>query len=142
MTELHKALKAELIGHTATAGYLAGTVPAPDRFYPLVIPQKRRDGPQIMPAVVYALGNVDRGTTQCGTDVLIRSLCTLDCYSLKYDEAKDLAAAVRGVLLDFRGMLGAMIEVRAANLQSEFDLSDIEPGLYRVQQTWAIWHLE
>lgn len=141
MSILHKALVAELRSNTITGSILIED-DSLIRCYPLVIPQKRPNGPAQIPAVVYATAGVERQVTQCGTNPVVRSILTLDCYAATYDQARELANAVRTVLVDFRGLLGAIVEVRAANLQSEFDLSDIEPGLYRVSQTWAIWHLE
>lgn len=143
MSELHKGLRAHLVSATETAPLLAKEDASQvDRVFPMVIPQKRTGGPKQLPCVVYAITIDPRQVTQCGSSNLILGTVTLDCYSSKYDEAHALANAVRASLIDFRGLLGAIVRVRAASLQSELDLSDIEPGLYRVQQTWAIWHLE
>lgn len=142
MSNLGKAIKAELLGHTATQSFLAGDTGQFDRVFPGVIPQKKVNGPPQHPCVTYTQSNVDRQVLSCGTDGTVETLMQLDCVALRYDEAHELADAVRGVLLDFRGMLGGIVRVRAASLSSESDLSDIEPGLYRVTQTWAIWHRE
>lgn len=139
---LAAAIRAELVSHTASAIYVAGVDGAPDRVYPVVIPQKVPNGAQVVPAVVMSVGTVDRSRTQCGTIALVRTRVTLDCYATTYAEAHDLAAAVRQVLIDFRGELGQQLTVKDAALQNEIDLSDIEPGLYRVSQDWEFWHVE
>lgn len=136
---LGSALRVELAGHTATATFLAGT---PDRVFPQVIPQKVPGGAAQIPAVVYERRVVQRQVTYCGTSGLVRTTVSLDCYAASYDEAQDLAAAVRGALIDYSGLLGGIVDVRAASLDTEFDVQDFEPGLYRVSQSWTFWHTE
>lgn len=135
----HDGLAKELAENTNTSAYLAGT---PDRVYPMVIPQKVPRGAPQIPCIVYALRNVERQVTYCATSGLVRSTMQLDCYSSDYSEAKLLARAVYDVLQDFKGLLGGTIDVRAASLETEFDIQDFEPGLYRVSQSWVFWHVE
>jgi hypothetical protein len=78
----------------------------------------------------------------CGTDNLVQTRIALDNYSSDYDEAVELAWSVRQVLIDFRGLLGGVVSVRAASLENEFELVEFDPGLYRVSQAWVFWHLE
>lgn len=140
---LYRGLVAELVGSTPTSGFLAGDSGESNRVYPLVIPQKKpRNGTQVTPCVVYQTRNVDRQVTYCGTSGLLRTEMQLDCYATSYEDAADLAAAVRELLTDFRGSLGGVVSVRHAALQTEFDLQDPEPGLYRVSQLWVFWHEE
>jgi len=139
---LAAALHAELATNTTTATYLAGLAGAPNRIYPLMIPQKVPGGAPQLPAVVTALTSVERQVLYCGTSGLVRSRVNLDCYALTFDEAKELADAVRQVLQDFNGMLGQILDVRNAAMDTEIELVDIEPGIYRVSQSWAIWHVE
>lgn len=139
---LHRGLVAELIVNTNTSGYLAGDSPGYHRVFPLVIPQKIKGGSAQMPCVVYDVRSVERQVTYCGTSGLVRSVMNIDCYALSYDESKELAQAVRDALLDYRGLLGGIVDVRAASLETEFDIQDIEPGLYRVSQSWVFWHAE
>lgn len=136
---LHIGLEEELATAALTAALLAGT---PNRIYPLVIPQKVPRGAAQTPCVVYETSNVERQTTYCGVSGLVRTTMRLDCYAEDYNTSKQVAQAVRLVLSDFRGMLGGTVDVRHAALETEFDVQDFEPGLYRVSQTWAIWHVE
>lgn len=136
---LHEGLVAELSTSTVTATYLDGD---PVRVYPIVIPQKKPRGPAQTPCVVYETRDVRRQTTYCETGGLVRTTMQLDCYATDYNEAKRLAEAVREALSDFRGLLGGTVQVRAATLETEFDLQDIEPGLFRVSQSWVFWHVE
>lgn len=139
---LHIGLEQELATNTNTAAYLAGVGSAPNRIYPIVIPQKVPRGSPVMPCVTYETRAVARQVTYCGVSGLIRTTLQLDCYAVDYNTAKEVAQAVREVLSDFRGMLGGTVSVRTASLETEFDVQDFEPGLYRVSQSWAIWHVE
>lgn len=139
---LGEGLKAELVASTATAAYIAGVGGAPDRVYPLVMPQKIPHGTRQIPALVYARNSVERQQLYCGTSGLVRSRLSIDSYDETYDGAQELATAVRETLQDFQGLLGGIVDVRNAFLESEIDLQDIEPGLYRVSQSWAVWHVE
>jgi hypothetical protein len=136
---LHIGIEHEFVTNATTAAYLAGT---PNRVYPLVIPQKVPRGAPQTPCVVYETDGIDRQVTYCGTSGLSRTSMKIDCYAEDYNTAKQVAQAVREVLLDFRGLLGGTVEVRHAALETEFDLQDIEPGLYRISQSWTIWHEE
>lgn len=136
---LHVALEQELITNTHTATYLAGT---PNRVYPLIIPQKIPRGAAQVPCVVYEISAVARQVTYCGVSGLARTSILLDCYAEDYHTAKQLAQAVRETLSDYQGMLGGTVSVRNMALETELDLHDIEPGLYRVSQSWTIWHVE
>ena len=136
---IHVAIRNELVSNTGTNAYIGGT---PNRVFPLVVPQKVPNGVTTMPCVVYETGDVQRGVSYCGTDRLVRTMMRIDCYSTEYDEVKELAQAVRHALIDYRGSLGGIVDVRAANLETEFDLQDFEPGLFRVSQSWVFWHVE
>lgn len=139
---LHVGLEVELSTSTNTAAYLAGEGSAPNRIYPIVMPQKIQRGAQVTPCVVYETRSVDRQVTYCGTGGLVRTTMQLDVYADDYNTSKLVAQAVREVLMDFRGLLGGTIEVRHAALVTEFDVVDFEPGIYRVSQSWAFWHVE
>jgi len=136
-----EALKIHLVQATPTAAYLAGA-PDPDRVYPLIIPQKKPRGPAQVPCVVYRISGVDRQQLYCGTSSTVPTRMELDSYAIDYDEAHALADAVKAVLQDFRGMLGGIVALKNATLENEIDLQDIDPGLFRVNQSWAFWHLE
>ena len=131
MPSLHQSLKLHLEADTQfTAGF----------FY-IVIPQAT-NAQQRTPCVVFNRGGVSRQVRYCGTDGILQTSVTLDCYATSYTAARELARVVRESLIDFRGLLGGLLAVRAASLDNEFDLLDIEPGLFRVSQSWTIWHEE
>lgn len=111
------------------------------RIYPLVIPQKL-DAIAQMPAIVYSLDSAARSVGYCGTFKTVDRGATIDCYALSYAGAHQVADAVTASLLDFRGQLGGLVFVHTANLITALDLQDIEPGLFRVSQSWSIWHSE
>lgn len=130
---LHEALKLHLEADTQFAGA---------NFYYLIIPQAATQLHERTPCVVFNRNGVERGVSYCETDRKIKSSISLDCYAKSYTAARSLARVVRESLIDFRGQLGGSLPVRAASLVNEFDLVDIEPGLFRVSQTWDIWHVE
>ncbi len=134
---LHQAIKNHLESDTSVSS-LMGT-----RFFYGVVPQKiSTDGVSRIPCVVYERRGVNRQVTYCGTNDLIQTLVTLDIYALTYSAARELAREVRRSLVDFQGLLSGVVSVRAASLETEFDLQDMEPGLYRVSQSWTFWHEE
>lgn len=142
MPLLHISLEHYLAQDSLTAVYLAGS---PNRIYPGVIPQKVPRGAAQTPCVVYDLRSVERQVLYCGTDGLARSVLNLDCYATEYNVSKQLAQAVYYALRDFRGPMGPVdntVIVKTANLETEFDVQDFEPGLYRVSQSWSIWYAE
>jgi len=132
---LHEALKSHLQSDTSVEALLGG------RFYYIIVPQSYA-GAERMPCVVFNRGSVERHVRYCGTDGVIKTSFTLDCYALRYTSARTLAAEVRKSLIDFRGLLGGSLHVSAASLSNEFDLVDIEPGLFRISQSWDFWHTE
>lgn len=135
MATLHEMIKAHLAADTLVASLIS------DRFYFVIIPQATK-GELRMPCVVFNRNGVDRQVRYCGTDGMIRTSVTLDCYALRYTSARSVAQAVRESLIDFRGLLGGSLHVSATSLVNEFDLVDIEPGLFRVSQSWDFWHSE
>jgi hypothetical protein len=133
---LHQAIKNHLATDTSVEALIDG------RFFYRMIPQKIETGPPRMPCVVYSRGGVERQVTYCETSGLVRTSATLDIYALRLTESRDIARAVRQALIDYRGFLGGLVMVKAASLENEFDLDDLEPGLYRVNQSWTFWHSE
>ena len=134
---LHQAIKEHLEVDTSVSSLMGS------RFFYGVIPQKiTNDGASRVPCVVFERRGVNRQVTYCGTNDLVQTLVTLDIYALTYTAARQLAQEVRKSLIDFRGLLSGVVSVRAASLDTEFDLQDMEPGLYRVSQSWTFWHEE
>jgi hypothetical protein len=136
---LYDAIYAHLLQETSTATHFAGS---PNRIFPLVIPQTQPRGAQKMPCVVFTTIAVERQQKYCGTDGLVRARVTLDYYAKTYGEVTEIAAAGRHALLDYKGLLGGVVFVRHASLDTELDVLDPEPGLYRVSQSWSFWHVE
>jgi hypothetical protein len=133
---LARGLFAHLSADTAVSAFVAA------RIYPGVIPQRIPNQPNRMPAIAYTFTAVRRQTGYCGTDPHGRHTLALDCYAVTYREARDLAKAVRTSLIDFSGLLGGVANVHAIMLSDEFEGLDIEPGLFRVTQSWNVWHVE
>lgn len=108
------------------------------RVWPQIIPQS--DANQVrQPCVVYALVDRQRAVRYCGTDKLVEAVYRIDAYGLTYAQSKDVAQAVQDLLIDYSGTLDGY-RVHHCRITSELDLSDPDPGLYRVSMTFAIWH--
>lgn len=127
---LEADLRAYILGDVAVAALVV------DRMYPLVIPQGGRQ-----PCIVYAKQGRNVQQLFCGADGLHMTMFDIDCYATIYDDAVALANAVTARLRNFSGTMGAT-RVPRVFLETEFDLSDLEPGTYRQSQTWAVWHYE
>lgn len=112
------------------------TALASTRAYPVVAPQKSP-----APYLVYNKSGRGRQELFCGTDNTLSTRMQIDCYATTYLESVNLAAAVESALNRYRGVLGSpAVNILTAYLTNEFDLSEIEPGLYRQSQDWEIWH--
>lgn len=130
---------------SALAGFLQSapgiTAIAGDRSYPEVIPDQVFDAASKRPCVVWSRQSAERAKTFCGTGPLTRSTFSIDCYARTSAAAEELAQAVRTSLTDYRGTMGG-VEIKDAALTGDFDLLDLEPGLFRVALSFDIWHDE
>lgn len=130
-------IKAALYGFVVAQPTVSAAIG--DRFYPQVIPKQAWSDARIQPCAVYMRIGVQRGKTYCATDAVARSTFQIDAYALTPEEADGIARVIKSVLIDYRGMMGA-VKVKDISLDGEFDLDDPEPGLYRVSMTISIWH--
>lgn len=106
------------------------------RIYNLVVPQEGR-----FPCLVLQWTFDPRNQTQCGTIRIVNATVQIDSYAAQYFDAIDLASLVRLALTDFTGMWGE-VAIRSCTLQTERDLEDPEPGLFRRFQAWSIVFVE
>lgn len=125
---LEASLHSFLSGNSGVSSLVAA------RIYPGIIPQ---GGAQ--PCLVYNKQGRDRQQLFCGADKLKMTRFEIDCYATTYRQSVLLANAVTVALENFSGDMNGT-QVPRVFLENEIDLSDIEPGLYRQSQTWAVWH--
>jgi hypothetical protein len=111
------------------------------RIFPLVMPQHEDGDLAQFPCLVLAKVGASRGVTKTATDNLVNSIYQLDCYALTYKEAVQLADSVREAIVDFNGTVSGH-EIKTVNIDNESALTDPDPGLYRVMQTYSVWHDE
>lgn len=128
-----------LYTHLSTDPVVAGLAGA--RIYPLMIPQHVYNEATRLPCLVYQRLGVDRRPTFCSSEGLIATTVRIDSYARSLGAAAQLGAAVRESLIDYTGAMGA-VTVKKVLMETELDLLDVEPGLYRVSQTYSVWHLE
>lgn len=114
---------------------------AGDRIYPEMIPQASQSEARKLPCIVYTTTAEARTATYCGTDRLLSAAVQIDLYTPHYDRTRELRAAVRLALRDFRGMMGDT-RVRLTRLDSSGGLVEPEPGLFRRSQDWTFWYVE
>ena len=135
------SLKDDLWAHlNATPGVttvFSATSPDLVRIYPQVLPQR-----PTYPAATYQIVGENRqplvGAT---TGNVVRSSLNADSYSDTSEGADTGAAALIAALQDFRGEWSGR-HISRVLLENKFDLSDVEPGLFRVSMTFAVWHDE
>jgi hypothetical protein len=110
---------------------------AADRIYPLLRPER-----DPTPALIYTQTAGVDDVTLCGQSGLSNKLFQLDSYAKSYSLAHQLADAVKARLAGFQGIMGdtAGTDIASIALESESDLDDPEPGLFRVLQIFNIWH--
>jgi F420-dependent methylenetetrahydromethanopterin dehydrogenase len=110
-----------------------------NRIDPLVIPQADPGKKPQMPRLVYQVITRERSKDRCGTVDLVRTSMQIDAYGKTYAQAKAAAAACVAALLDYRGTVSG-VTIKDVALSAEIDLMDPEPGLFRVSNTFEIWH--
>lgn len=132
---ISEGLFAHLSGNAGVAALVS------TRIFPLIIPQRSAETILRQPCLVYSRVDVQRQQRFCETDGLVRSSFQLDCYAREYDDSNAVAAATRAALIDFRGMMGS-VEVKAVFLDSQSDMVEPDPGLYRIVQRFVVWHEE
>ncbi len=110
------------------------------RIFPMIIPQKAKAVDQV-PCAVYQVTQEERQKVYCGTQKLISVTLQMDSYAIDLGTARQLSAAIRSALLDFRGFMGDVL-VRDVTLVGGLTLYDMEPGLMRVMDTYIIWYEE
>lgn len=136
---IEKAIVELLKQDTAVMSYVA--VGDYARIYPQVIPQKVPGTISTVPAITYTWTKDNEFTTYCGADRVKSSTLQLNVFAVTYDETISLAYALRVALRDFQGLMSG-VAIRNITLVSEFDTQDIEPGLFRVVQSWSVWYEE
>ncbi len=127
---LEESLFSFLTSDTAIAGMIDA------RVYAQIAPQGA-----LLPRVVYSRITTQRTQTLCGTDQKVRAVMQIDSYDRTYKGAKELAKALFFTLVDFSGDMNGT-RVSTVALDSDVDLDDPDPGLFRVSQTYFIWFKE
>lgn len=107
------------------------------RIFPQIVPQKESALKQV-PCLVYTTSAETRSRSFCGTNNLVLTSLELDCYAITLLGARALSSAVRAVLVDHRGTMGD-VKVRDVSLESSTTLHDVDPGLFRVVDTYNVW---
>lgn len=132
---IEQGLHAYLTGEPGVASFVG------NRVFPLLIPQHTYDESTKLACLVYSKVSDSRQQTLCGTDSVLAASYQIDCYAANFLKAKQTAAAVRAAMIDFGGEWSGTT-VKNVHLETEFDLMDPEPGLFRVSQSYRIWHVE
>lgn len=109
------------------------------RIYPDHLPQTPS-----YPAVTHLRVGTGRSKNFCGTERNVVSSFQIDAWALTYGEAEETAQQVRDLMIDFKGQMGGSpgVMVFDTAITTDIDLSDLEPGVYRVSMTYDINHAE
>lgn len=129
---IRAAVYAILIGDTTLNNLVSGHV------FRQVIPQQGGAAAYV-PAITFSVSGTERSKTFCRTDGSVLRRVRVDAYAITQTEAESVAMAAEAALLDYRGTVEGLF-IADISLDNEYDLEDIEPGLYRVSQQYAIWH--
>lgn len=127
---LEESIAGFLMDDTAIGAYIEG------RVYGQIAPSKSP-----LPRIVYSRISTRRTQTLCGTDTTARAVVQIDSYDKTYKGAHLLATAIRKTLTDFSGDMRGT-RVSTVTMESDIDLDDPDPGLYRVSQTYFFWFTE
>lgn len=109
------------------------------RVYPVKIPEETWSSATQRPCLVYHTPSVRRSGTFCGTDRTKADTVHVNCYARTYDEARALADTVASQVVDFRGVVGETL-FGPVFLETETDLDDPEPGLFRRLLIFTVWN--
>lgn len=77
----------------------------------------------------------------CGVAPLVSADVQVDSYSIDGDSGWSVAAALRALLRNFSGTMGAT-QVDKVFLTNEFPMTDSDPGVIRIVQVYNFWYLE
>lgn len=94
-----------------------------------------------LPRLVYSEIGYQNTQSLCRSDKTVRKNYLFDCYAKTKRESRLLATALREAMVDYRGFMGDT-KVKTITLDSELDLLDPDPGLFRVEQSYVIWLVE
>jgi len=129
---IRAAVYAILTGDTTVNNLVSGHV------FRQVIPQQGGAAAYV-PAITFRVANTNRSKTFCRTDGTVMRRVSVDAYAVTQTEAEDIAEAAGDALRDYRGTVEGLF-IADISQSDEYDLEDIEPGLYRVHQEYEVWH--
>jgi hypothetical protein len=140
---IERALYARLntdSGVRAHAGIASS--PQTSRVYPILMPQHESGDLTNLPCVVYTKVATERQALYTSTDSLVRATVQIDCYGRTATSVLALAEAVKDSLLSHTSATTGGVYVSRWFLDTDSWSDDPEPGLFRVTQTWSVWHTE
>jgi hypothetical protein len=77
----------------------------------------------------------------CGVSPLVSADLMIDSYGIDGDDAWTVAKALRKLFENFSGDVAETV-VKKVFLTNEFPLTDPDPGIIRIVQTYNFWYLE
>lgn len=120
-----------------TVASLAG-----QRIYTGYLPQRVRNGEPQWPAVKITNPGNTREQLLCGTEQVVLGSFQVDTFAIERADALVLASAIRRRMVDYSGLMGAVM-VQRVHLDTDFDgPAEPEPGLFRRTQIYSVWYVE
>lgn len=102
---------------------------------------RRPQGDRPLPEILIQRAHTLRQVLFCGTDSLVNADFQVDSYGIELSQVIALAKAVRLVLKDYKGSMGAT-HVDQMTLINEFPMDDPDPGVIRMLQIYNVWYSE
>ncbi len=128
-------LRTFLLADTAIAAEVSpDVVGGPSRIFPTILPQ----GITANSITYFRASGQSEHTTE-GRSSIAQTRVQIDCWSLDYEEARDLADLVQARLDGYRGPAGATGTIHGAFMVSERDLYEDVPKQHRVSRDYLIW---
>ena len=94
-----------------------------------------------LPAVMIQRIFTHRQELFCGVSPLVSADLQVDSYAINGDDAWTVAKALRLLFKNFSGNVGET-QVDKVFLINEFPMTDPDPGIIRVVQTYNFWYVE
>jgi hypothetical protein len=106
-----------------------------------IFPEQLPEGASL-PALVYGVVGEQRVHSTQGTNRLAMKRVQIDCYGRHYADAKQLQAAVKECLLDFRGTLSEGTIVNGILQVGEMDTFEYAPFLFCAVLDFNCWVIQ
>ena len=131
--KIEQAIKRELLADSGITSLIG------ERLYYVKAPQN-----VTKPYVVFFKASGPREYSHDGASKLARPRFQFSCFATTYDQAKQIAEAIRAAIEAFSGTMGGAggVEVGSCFCINESDIYEEDTRLFHVAVDYLIWHKE